>query len=99
MKDNKKELIKLIEELRYKYSTWQVFSDFVEMSAISLSNSVDWLHKEKREERYLEIINSYDKKSQETFPEMFACLVNVLQDSLDTSGLTDILGQVFHDLE
>lgn len=99
MKDNKKELIKLIEELRYKYSTWQVFSDFVEMSAISLSNSVDWLHKEKREERYLEIINSYDKKSQEAFPEMFACLVNALQDSLDTTGLTDILGQVFHDLE
>ena len=99
MIDYKKELIKHIEALRYKYSTWQVFSDFVEMAAISISNSVNWLHKEEREERYLEIINSYDKKSQERFPEMFACLVNALQRSIKTTGLTDILGQVFHDLE
>lgn len=97
--DYKKELIKHIEALRYKYSTWQVFSDFVEMAAISISNSVNWLNKEEREERYLEIINSYDKKSQERFPEMFACLVNALQNSIDTTGPTDVLGQVFHDLE
>lgn len=100
MIDNKKEIIKLISNLGYRHSTWQVFSDFVEMAAISLSNSVDWLHKEKREERYLEIINSYEKKEQQVFPEMFACLVSAMEDSVASDGgPTDILGTIFHDLE
>lgn len=94
-----KELLDLITKASYRHSKWQVFSDFVEMSAISLSNAVDWANKEEREKRYLEIINSYEKKEQMLFPEMFACLVMALEYELKTNGPTDILGSVFHELE
>ncbi|MDU5080269.1 N-6 DNA methylase [uncultured Tissierella sp.] len=97
--DDYKSLIDLINKTSYRHSTWQVFSDFVEMSAIAISNSVDWIHREDREKRYLEIINSYEKREQELFPEMFAHLINALEFEVITDGPTDILGQVFHELE
>lgn len=97
--DHYKKLIDLITKASYKHSKWQVFSDFVEMSAISLSNAVDLVHKQEREKRYLEIMNSYEKKDQELFPEMFAHLVNALEFETTTSGPVDVLGSVFHELE
>lgn len=98
--DYRKEIVKLIGELGYRHSTWQVFSDFVEMSAIAISNSVDWIHKQEREKRYLEIINIYQKSEQQLFPKMLGYLVNALEDSIALEGgPTDILGQIFHELE
>lgn len=98
--DYRKEIVKTIGYLGYRHSTWQVFSDFVEMSAIALSNTVDWIHREKREKRYFEIINTYSKSEQERFPEMLAYLTNAMEDSLVLNGgPTDILGQVFHEKE
>ena len=47
-----KSLVKLIEQAAYQHSVWQVFSDFLEMSAISISNSIDPVHREERENRY-----------------------------------------------
>ena len=99
MSENRKQLLKCIESMGYRHSTWQVFSDFVEMSAIAISNTVDWIHKEERETRYLEILKTYEKKEQEMFPQMLAHLVNALEESLELSGPTDILGQIFHELE
>lgn len=89
-----KALVKLIEQLRYKHSTWQVFSDFVEMAALSVSNSVDLAQHAAREERYLAIVKRYDAEEVALFPQMFAELVNALEDGFD-----DVLGRVFHDLE
>lgn len=98
--DYRKEIVKTIGDLGYRHSTWQVFSDFVEMSAIALSNTVDWIHREEREKRYLEIINTYSKSEQQRFPEMLAYLTNAMEDSLALDGgPTDILGQVFHEME
>jgi hypothetical protein len=98
--DYRKKIVKTIGDLGYRHSTWQVFSDFVEMSAIALSNTVDWIHREEREKRYLEIINTYSKSEQKRFPEMLAYLTNAMEDSLVLSGgPTDILGQVFHELK
>ncbi len=94
-----KELVKLIERVSYRHASWQVFSDFIEMAAISLSNLVDWIHKEKREARYLEIIRGYEKKEQEIFPKMFARLIEALEYESTTNGPSDVLGEVFHNLE
>lgn len=94
-----KELIKLIEQVSYRHASWQVFSDFIEIAAISLSNPVDWVHIEKRETRYLEIIRGYEKKEQEIFPQMFARLIEALEYESATNGPSDVLGEVFHNLE
>jgi type I restriction-modification system DNA methylase subunit len=95
-KDN---LIKLIQQLSYRHQIWQVFSDFLELSALAISNSVDWPQREEREKKYSDIIARYDPKEQQIFPELFGELVLALEDPLIDDGPEDILGWVFHELE
>jgi hypothetical protein len=94
-----KQLINLIQQLSYRHSSWQVFSDFVEISAIAVSNTVDWVHWEDREKQYEETIKKYDQKEQSLFPQMIVHLVEALEDEIADGGPTDVLGQIFHDLE
>lgn len=91
---HKQNLIKLIQQASYNHSTWQVFSDFVEMAALSISNTVDKTQYKEREQRYLEIIKTYDKKYSELFPKMFNELVQALEVEA-----TDVLGEIFMELE
>ena len=95
-------ITKAIRRLGQVYSTWNVFSDFVEMSALSIANSVE-CDKElwgKREARYLEVVARYRPDEQKLFPEMFADLVEALEYELTWSNApVDILGRIFHDLE
>ena len=86
-------ITKLITDL-HKHSTWQVFSDFVEMAAISLSNAIDKRQAESRESRYMEIVKRYAPDDLEQFPRMLAELVNELETKPE-----DVLGHVFHELE
>ena len=92
-----KELCNSIKSLGGKHSAWQVFEDFLEVSAISISNAVDWVHSEEREKRYFEIIKRYDKSEVEKFAEMLGILVNALEQCVPRPK--DILGEVFHLLE
>jgi len=94
-----RQLIKTIEKVSYRKAIWQVFSDFVEMSSLSLSNAVDIFHRPERESRYLDIINSYDKKEQALFPEMYAFLIEALELEMEVNGPTDVLGEVYHHFE
>ena len=98
---HRKELIKLIEKAARTTSTWNVFNDFITVSALSLSNSSDSYHianSEKvwyeREQRYLKTINKYDENTRPLFPQMFAELVAELQNAA-TSHYTDVLGEIF----
>lgn len=97
--DHKKEIISLIKQAAYTKDVAQVFNDFLEMAAISISNVADFTHRESREQRYLDIINSYDKKHQQLFPEMLAQLVLALDEKVHTTGPEDVLGLIFHELE
>jgi hypothetical protein len=92
--DHQKELVKLINSLGYRHSHWQVFSDFVEMGAISLSNAVDLANREKREARYMEVIKRYRADELQAFPKMLAELTLALEHKPE-----DVLGRSFHDLE
>ena len=95
--DHGKELVKLIGQLSHKYSVWHVFEDFVAMAAISISNTVDWLHREARQATYTDIAAKYDTKDGELFPQMMVHLVGELERHTDS--LDDVLGSVFHELE
>ena len=86
-------LAKLIESVSYRHATHQVFSDFVEMAAISISNAVDLSQREKREAEYMRLIKKYEPKEIEKFPEMLGALVMALED-----GVSDVLGKTY-DLE
>jgi hypothetical protein len=58
-------LKKLIEETSRRHNTWQVFQDFVAMSAISIRNAVDFRGREAYEELYLSIVKRYDREEIE----------------------------------
>jgi type I restriction-modification system DNA methylase subunit len=94
MNEHKKNIIKLIEQASYRHSAWQVFSDFVELSALSISNSVDKRYYKERETIYLEVIKKYDRKEGELFPKMFGELILALEIEM-----TDILGEIFMEME
>ena len=88
-------LTKLITGLSYRHANYEVFSDFVEMAAISLSNAVDLgPHREKRELRYLQIFKKYTPEEIAKFPEMLASLTNELE-----LGFADVLGKTYHELK
>ena len=92
--DHQKLLLKLFGALAYRHSAWQVFSDFAEAAAISLSNAVDWPQRDKREERYMQIVQRYKPDELATFPQMLGELTLALEE-----GPSDVMGKTFHDLE
>lgn len=92
--DHQKELAKLLNSYSGRHSHWQVFSDFCEIGAITFSNAVDLSQREKREERYMQIIKGYSREELDKFAQGFAHLTMALENSFG-----DVLGRTFHDLE
>lgn len=93
------EIIRGIQKLAYRHPTYQIFQDWLELSAIAISNSVDLANYEDREKRYLELINQYNKEEQSALAELLSTLIMVMQEQSENSKLCDILGEVFHGLE
>lgn len=90
--NEKKEFISLIKSLSGSYSTYQVFSDFCELAAISLYQP--FAQNEELENKYLNIISKYKKKEVDIFPKLLACVVSGLSVCLG-----DFLGECYMDLE
>lgn len=97
--DSCKKLVKALRSVSYSHTIYEVFQDWLAVSAIAISNAVDWRQQKRREEVYMEIIQKYTKAEQEKLAEAFAELVLALQHEQSMHGPTDILGQVFHALE
>lgn len=89
-----KEFLKIFKELTYRHRAWDVWRDFVVMSACALSNPVDKVHFEEREARYLRIIGKYSKPEQQLFPELFAHTVMTLEKNPEQ----DFLGKLYMNL-
>lgn len=92
-------VIKAIKDMTYRHPTYQIFQDFLEVSAISISNCVDWGPQKEREKRYLEIINQYSPEEQKQLANILTCLMSAMQSESEKGSPTDILGEVFHGLE
>jgi hypothetical protein len=92
--DHQKELLKLFGSLAHRHSAWQLFADFVEAAAISLSNAVDWPQRDQREDRYMQINKRYKPYELAAFPKMLGELTLALEQEP-----FDVLGRTFHDLE
>lgn len=94
-RDYKKEFCTLMDKFAFRYSRWQVWNDFLSLSAISMANVMPTPEKEEREEKYCSIINSYRKEEQEIFPQMLNLVVLALSDNPEQ----DFLGSLYHYLE
>lgn len=110
--DHQRELVKLIRSFSHGHHLHSVFSDFVELSALAISNSVDRTQFEAREKRYPDIVGKYTKEEVQRFPQMLGLLtlsfelsVQVTRKAGDvgasehSAGLTDVLGQIYMMLE
>lgn len=75
------------------HTAYEIFMDWIECSALSISNSIQMHHGKiwkDREDLYKSIMSRYTKEEQEKFPEMMAWLVEELEDNP-----RDVLGEVF----
>lgn len=90
---HRKEIVKLMRQAASSHGVWDVFRDFVELTALSIANTVDLVQAAEREKRYLQIVGRYDRADVDLFPRMLAELVDALEDPHDA------LGAVFGDLE
>ena len=53
--EDQKTFVKTFRQLTDRHPAWEVWSDFIVMFAIALSNSFDRAHYEAREKQYLKI--------------------------------------------
>lgn len=97
LRDGQMEFQKVFSNLCNTKSSWQAWSDFVEMTAIAISNCFEIREqvKQEREARYMSIIGQYSKSEQQIFPELVGILVN----SLERDCEQDFLGEMFMALE
>ena len=93
--EGQRNIIKLLNTLEARHTRWQLWQDFIVMSAISISNLVDVAHREKREEMYLTIAKKYSEKEMAVFPEMLSEVVKSMEENPDQ----DFLGELFMALE
>ena len=92
-----KEFCKTLTGLCERKASWQVWTDFLECSAISIANCTDQsgeIH-DKRERQYLEIIHRYKERERYSL----ASLLGYVEESLEENPEQDFLGDVYMALE
>ena len=90
-----KTIVKFMDDLTGRYSRWEVWQDFIIMSAISIANPFDSLHREAREKEYMTRAGKYSAKEVEIFAKMLAEVASDLECNPDQ----DFLGELFMALD
>lgn len=88
-----KRIIDSINKMSGKYSSDQIFNDWVTSLAISISNSCSLFHDktwQQREELYRKIIEQYEENERYSFIELTNYLVEALENNM-----CDVLGEVY----
>ena len=89
----KQEIIKTIEKMSGSYSPYNIFSDWIQLCALSISNSCSAFHDKTwkdREQLYIDTARKYKDSEMEQFARMFVLLGDAL-----TEEMTDVLGQIY----
>lgn len=89
----KNEIVKTIQSMSGKYSSYNIFHDWCEISAIAIQNACVLIHDDiwqKREEMYKAIFLKYTKDEQEKLIYMFNLLPEAIEDKMG-----DILGEIY----
>lgn len=92
--EHAKAMVNLLEDLSRRHRMHQVFSDFCELAALTISNQVDQQQYQAREARYMQIVKGYDTQEVALFPKLLGHLKMWLREGMD-----DCLGKLFMQLE
>ena len=90
------DIIKQIDRSAYKVNKSKLISDVFECGAIALSNKVDLVQAEKREERYKQIMKTYQPQERELIADIFGKIFALLSSVVYDDGVFgDYLGDLF----
>lgn len=95
--NRKKEIEQTILQMSGDRSPYNVFEDWVECMALSISNACQMINDkvyQDREKKFTAIVQQYKKPPVEKFAEMFVMLSETLE-----SGISDILGEIYMEME
>ena len=87
-----KPLVKLFNSFSQEHAIWDVFSDFLDLGACSISCTCDFATKDAREARYAETIRKYSPDDQRLFGDILGAIAVELENP------RDVLGDVFNEL-
>lgn len=91
VREDQKEFLKLFDSFSGKHSRWQIWSDFIILSAIAISNTVDLDHAAEREKTYMSLISKYEGDEPKMFGHLFAAVVKAMDNNQDQ----DFLGELY----
>lgn len=90
-----KYIAKQIDGLSNRYSKWEVWQDFIIMSAVSIANVFHGPYWDEREKMYMDRVSKYSSKEAAVFAEL---LSEVVLD-MERDSEQDFLGELFMGLE
>ena len=85
------EFMKIFRSLCGRYGRWEIWQDFIQLSAIAISNTVDKGHAVEREKTYMVIACKYNSDEMLLFSQML-CEVVI---GLERNPNQDFLGELF----
>lgn len=87
------EFLKVFYSLCDRYLDWQIWADFVTLSAVSIACSVDQTSSASRERisEFHSIMERYASNDRDRFAELFGLTVNALEENPEQ----DFLGELF----
>ena len=92
IRDNhQKNFLKIFNGLTGKHSRWEIWEDFVTLTAIEISNSTDKVNATERTKMYQTIISKYSAKERDGMAEMLAEVVMGMEQNPDQ----DFLGSLY----
>lgn len=89
--DHQKNFLKLFNSLTGKHSRWEIWEDFVTLTAIEISNSTDKVNAPERTKTYQTIISKYSDAEQNKFAELLAEVIMGMEQNPDQ----DFLGELY----
>lgn len=93
--ESQKNIVRLMDSLCGKYSRWEIWQDFVTMSAITIANAIGGLYRESREKEYMARAGKYSEAEMTAFSQM---LFEVVAE-MERNPNQDFLGDLFMALE
>lgn len=89
----KKEIMDTILKMSGAHSPYNIFTDWIEMCALSIQNSCHLVHNKvwkDREQLYIDTARRYNESELSEFARMFVLLGDALTDSM-----SDVLGEIY----
>lgn len=81
--DHQKAFLKIFNSLCGRFNRWQVWQDFVMVTAIEISNATDKQNAPERTKTYQTIISKYSDAEQNKFAELLAEVIMGMEQNPD----------------